>query len=75
VPTRGVLKALHTFGSDCDRELGEGDHHSPVHWLLGGQLVVASPEVLHEAMPGDDHPGTGALLSPRIGRSHAFSRP
>jgi hypothetical protein len=46
------------------RELGEGDRHAPVHWLLGGQLVVASPEVLHEAMPGDDHPGTGVLLEP-----------
>ena len=64
VPTCGVLKARHTSRSDCDRELGEGDRHSPVHWLLGGQLVVASPKILDEAMPSDDHPGTAVLLEP-----------
>ena len=75
VSTCGVLKARHTSRSDCDRELGEGDRHSPVHWLLGGQLVVASPKILDEAMPSNDHPGTAVLLEPLLGRSHAFSWP
>jgi hypothetical protein len=63
-PTRGMLKARRTFGSDCDRELGEGNRHAAVHWLLGGQLIVSSPEVPDEGMAGDDHPGAGVLLEP-----------
>jgi hypothetical protein len=54
----------HTFESDCDRELGEGDRRAAVHWLLSGQLVVSSPEVLDEGMPGDDHPGAVVLFEP-----------
>jgi hypothetical protein len=60
-PTRGVVNARHTFGSDCDCELGEGDRRTAVHWLLGGQLVVSTAKVLDEGMPGDDHPGAGVL--------------
>ena len=54
--------ASHVSGSDCNRELVEGERHAPIRRLVGGQLVVASPEILDEAMPGDDHPGTGVLL-------------
>jgi hypothetical protein len=64
VQTRGVLKARHTSGSDCDRKLGKGDGHAPTRRLLGGKLVVASPEVLYKAMSDDDHPGTAVLLEP-----------
>jgi hypothetical protein len=62
VPTRGVLNAQHTSGSDCDRELGEGHRHPPARRLLGRQLIVASPEVLDEAVPRHDHPCTAVLL-------------
>jgi transposase len=30
--------------------------------LLDGQLVVSTPNVLHQRMPGDDHPGTAVPL-------------
>jgi hypothetical protein len=34
----------------------------PTRRLLGRQLIVASPEVLDEAVSGDDHPCTAVLL-------------
>jgi hypothetical protein len=61
VPTRGPARLQ---GSDRDGEFVEGDHHSPGHWLLDGQLVGSSPEVLDQGMPDDDHPGAGVLLEP-----------
>jgi hypothetical protein len=64
VPTRGVLKAPAHLRIRLRRELGEGDRHAAIHWLLGGQLVVPSPEVLDEGKPGNDHPGAGVLLEP-----------
>jgi hypothetical protein len=48
--------------SDCEGEFVERDRHSPTHRLRNRQLVVASPEILDEAMPGDDHPGAAVLL-------------
>src|SRR5215207_4769210 len=66
-PTLGVsgkLGQLHSTApvSDCKGELVEGGRHSPSHWRRNRPLVVASPEVLHEGMPSDDHPGAGVLL-------------
>jgi len=64
VPTQGLLKPPASPGSDREGEFVEGDHHSPGHWLLGGQLVLPSPQVLDEGMPGDDHSGVLVLLEP-----------
>jgi hypothetical protein len=41
--------------------------------LVNHQLIVSTPTVLHEGVPGDAHPGAAVLLAPRIGRSRAFS--
>jgi hypothetical protein len=75
VPTRGVLKARHISGSDCDRELGEGDRHAAIHWLLGGQLVVPRRTFWTNAWPAMIALALRSRLRPRIGRSRAFKRP
>jgi hypothetical protein len=54
-------------GSDGQREFVERHRHPLVHWLLAREVVVAASQVLHEAMPNDDHPGAMFLLAPRIG--------
>src|SRR5512133_4000750 len=61
-PVRGVLKARYTSGSDCEDLLGDGGRHPPTRRLLDRQLIVASPEVLDEAVSGDNHPCTAVLL-------------
>ena len=43
-------------------QLVKRDRHSPTYRLRNRQLVVAAPEILDEAMPGDDHPGAAVLL-------------
>ena len=72
---RGVLKARYTSGSDCEDLLGEGGRHPPTRRLLDRQLIVASPEVLDEAVSGDNHPALRSCLRPRIARSRALRRP
>jgi hypothetical protein len=73
VPIRGLLKPGASSSSDRDGEFVEGDYHSPGHWLLGGQLVVSSPHVLDEGMPGAMITlALWSCLSPRIGRSRAL---
>ena len=62
-------------GSDRQGELVERDRHALVPRLFDRELVVPASQVLHQAMPSDDHPGAASLLEPRIGRSRAFSRP
>ena len=42
---------------------------------VGGDVVVAAAEVLHERMTGGEDPRRAVALQPRIGRSRAFSRP
>src|SRR4029453_17867425 len=42
---------------------------------LNRQLVVPTPNVLHQRMPRDDQPRAPLLLETRIGRSRAFSLP
>src|SRR6266511_927470 len=51
-------------GSDGQREFVERDRHPLVHWLLAREVVVPTSQVLHEAMPNDDHPGAAVLLEP-----------
>jgi hypothetical protein len=43
-------------------QLVERDGQPPARWLLYRQLVVAAAKVLHQRMPGDDHPGTTVLF-------------
>jgi hypothetical protein len=49
-------------GSDRQGELVERDRHPLVHRLLDRELVVPGSQVLHEAVPSDDHPGAAILL-------------
>jgi hypothetical protein len=74
-PTQGVLKTQPRLGSDGHGQLVERNRHTPIRRLLNGQLVVSAPNVLDERMAGDDDSGATVLLSPRIGRRRAFSRP
>src|SRR5829696_707095 len=53
-----------SLASDHQRELVERDRHAPSHRLLDRKLVVASSQILHEAMPGDHDPGAAVLLEP-----------
>jgi hypothetical protein len=49
--------------SDCQGEFVERDRHSPDSPAPQGPARgVASPEILDEALPGDDHPGAVVLL-------------
>jgi len=50
-------------GSDRQGQPVERDRHPPAHWLLNREFVVAASDILHEGMPGDDHPGTAVLLA------------
>jgi hypothetical protein len=70
-----MVKSRHGLASDCQGKLVERDRQAPGRRLLDRELVVASSQILHEAMPGDHDPGAAVLLSPRIGPSRAFSRP
>ncbi len=47
-------------------QLVERDRQPPGHRRLGRQLVVASPDVLDEGVPCDDHPGAAVLLECRL---------
>jgi hypothetical protein len=40
-------------GSGGQREFVERDRHPLVHWLLACEVVVPTPQVLHEAMPNE----------------------
>jgi hypothetical protein len=59
-----MLKAPHTPEQIATTSSAKVDRHAPTRRLLGGQLAVASPELLDEAVPGDDHPGTAVLVEP-----------
>jgi hypothetical protein len=52
------------LASDHQGQLVERDRHAPGSQLLDRQLVVSSPDVLHEGVPGDDYPGAVVLLEP-----------
>jgi hypothetical protein len=49
-------------GSDSQCEVGESDTESVSLWLPGRDVVVASPQVLDERVPGCDCPGRSVLL-------------
>jgi hypothetical protein len=61
-------------GSDRQGELVERDRHPLVHRLLDRELVVASSQVLHEAIPAITILALRSV-SPRMGRSRGFSLP
>ena len=61
-------------GSDRQGQFVERDGQPPARWLFDCQLIVFAPNILNEGMARDDHPGLRSCLSPRIGRSRAFSR-
>jgi len=44
------------------RQFVECDRHLPDHRLLDRQLVMATPQVLYEGMPGDHDAGAGFLI-------------
>src|SRR5829696_1023966 len=48
--------------SDRQGQLRKGSGHSSGRWLLDGQLVVSTANVLDEGVPGQDHPGAAILL-------------
>jgi hypothetical protein len=50
-------------GSNSQCEVGEGDTESVSFWLFGGDLVVASAQVLDDRVPGRD--GAGGAVPPR----------
>jgi hypothetical protein len=50
------------FGSDRQGEVVERDGQPLAGRHLGRQLIVASPDVLHERMAGNDDPGATVLL-------------
>jgi hypothetical protein len=58
----GRLTPCPNPGSDRQGELVERDRHALVHWLLDRELVVPASQVLHQAMPSDDHPGAAILF-------------
>jgi hypothetical protein len=60
---------------DHQRELVKRDRHAPGHRRLDRQLVMPSTNVLDQGEAGDHDPGAASCLSPRIGRSRAFSLP
>jgi hypothetical protein len=43
--------------SDGEGEFGEGGGEPVLRWDVGGEFVVAAPEILHEGMSGSDHGG------------------
>ena len=55
-------KPLPAEGSDRQGKLVEGDRQAPSHRLLDRELVVASSQMLHEAMPGNHDPRAAVLL-------------
>jgi len=67
-----VPKSLLAERSDRQSQLVERGGNSKACWLLDCQFLVAAANVLDEGVSGDHDPGA---LSPRIGRSPAFSRP
>jgi hypothetical protein len=62
--TRGRLKRQPRSGSDRHGQLVERHRQPPGQRLFHRQLVMPSPNVLHEPMPSDDHPGAAVLLEP-----------
>jgi hypothetical protein len=48
--------------SDRQGKLVECDTQPPVDCLLDRQLVMSTSKVLHQRMPGGDHPGAAFLL-------------
>jgi hypothetical protein len=63
------------LGSDRHGELIERDGQPPVRRLLSGQLVVSRRTFRTKAWPPMITLALRSCLSPRIGRSRAFSRP
>jgi hypothetical protein len=61
---RGVLRPPRVRALDRQGQLVESDLHPPGHRFLDGQFVMATPQVLDEAMPGDHDLGAAILLAP-----------
>lgn len=67
-------KPLPAEGSDRQGKLVERDRQAPSHRLLDRELVVAPSQILHEAIPAITILALRSV-SPRMGRSRAFSLP
>jgi hypothetical protein len=61
---RGVLRPRRGLASGRQGQLVEGDRHPPDHRFLDRQLVMATPQVLDEAMAGEHDRGAAILLEP-----------
>jgi hypothetical protein len=61
--------------SDGECEVVEGGAEPVAVRDVGGDVVVAAAEVLHERVPGGEDPRRAVPFRPRTGRSRAFSRP
>src|SRR4029450_715315 len=59
-----MVKSRPGLTSDRQGKLVERDRHPPGHRLLDRQFVVASSQILHNALPGDHDPGAGILVEP-----------
>ena len=57
-------ESRYSLVSDRQGKLVERDRQAPGHRLLDRELVVASSQVLNEAMAGDHDPGVAVLLEP-----------
>ncbi len=62
-------------GSDGGCKVIEGDAEPVMVGDVGGDVVVAATQVLHEGVPGARIRADRCRFRPRIGRSRAFSRP
>src|SRR5512132_3621983 len=59
-----MVKSRHGLASDRQGKLVERGRQAPGRRLLDRELVVASSQILHEAIPGDHDPGAAVLLEP-----------
>jgi hypothetical protein len=48
--------------SDGEGEFGEGSHQPQRRGFLNPEFVVATSDILHQAMSGDDDPGSAVGL-------------
>ena len=75
VPAQGKLKSRRLLGSDRQDQFVERDRHPPAHWLLSASSSWPRRTLCTKAYPAMITLALRSCLSPRIGRSLAFSLP
>ena len=61
--------------SDCQGKFIEDHAELAAVRDVGGDVILAAAEILHERMPSGEDPRRAVPLQARIGWSRAFSRP